>query len=144
MASNNAISISLPHPLFDAETVDGGNYRDGLNNCAAVLWALADLFEPDELPASLESPRARRGVFLQLQGVASTLESIGEFLSAQAAHKRELDAVEREALRRAVSEEEDRVSQEPDVIRKRAIIAGAMADVIRETFDENSQEKVGP
>ncbi|MBK8183121.1 MAG: hypothetical protein IPK63_09550 [Candidatus Competibacteraceae bacterium] len=135
MAGNTPEAIPLSHPLFHDETVDGGNYRDGIDNCAATLWMLADLFG-DETTTNLESHRARCGLFLQLQGLATALERISEYLSMAAGRKHQLDEVEREALRRANREQEDRLAEAPDVIRKRAIIAGAMADAIRQTLGE--------
>ena len=137
MANNSVVNtIPLSHPLFDADAIDGGNYRDGLNNCAAVLWMLADLFDCDDSPTALDSPRARRGMFLQLQGVASALDSIGEFLTGESARRQRLDEVEREAWRRCEREQEDRIAEDPDVIKKRVIVAEAMADVFRQVFEK--------
>ncbi|MBK7542835.1 MAG: hypothetical protein IPN66_07210 [Candidatus Competibacteraceae bacterium] len=133
---SNAHSIPVSNSLFDADAIDGGNYRDGLNNCAAVLWMLADLFDYDDLPTALDSPRARRGMFLQLQGVASALDSIGEFLTEESARRHRLDEVEREARRRSTREEEDHLAEDPDVIKKRVIVAEAMADVFRQVFEK--------
>jgi len=108
---------------------------------AATLWLLADLFGDNETINSLDSPRARRGMFLQLMGVASALESDNEFLGLEADRKSNLDETEREARRLMLRAQEDRIAEEPEVIRKRAIIAGAMADVIQRTLNESKPKK---
>ena len=139
---SNTHSIPVAHPLFDADSVNGGNYRDGLNNCAAVLWMLADLFVCDDSSTTLDSPRARHGMFLQLQGIASALESIGEYLGEESARSHRLDKAEREASQTREREEENRLAEDPDAIKKRVVLAGAMADVFRQVFDK-PKEKAG-
>lgn len=60
---SDAHSIPVSHPFFDDNAVDGGNYLDGINNCATILWALTDLFDYREESTALDSPRTRRGMF---------------------------------------------------------------------------------
>ena len=140
MSSTHSIPVS--NPLFDADAVDGGNYRDGIDNCAAALWMLSDLFDGNEESTALDSPRARRGMFLQLQGGAGALESINEYLGEESARRHRLDEAENESRRRRAREEEDRLAEDPDVIKKRVIVAEAMADVFRQVFDK-PKEKAG-
>lgn len=133
---SNDHSIPVSNPLFYTDTVNGGNYRDGIDNCANLLWMLSDLFVCGDSSTTLDSPRARRGMFLQLQSVASALDSIGEYLAEESAHLHRLDEAESEARRRRAREEEDRFAEDPDVIKKRVIVAEAMADVFRQVFDK--------
>lgn len=80
-----------PHPLLQAAELDVSACRDGLNNCAATLCLLADLFgnaDMDRYPV-LDSAAARRGMFLQLYGVADTIEAIEAFIGREAEEARE-------------------------------------------------------
>lgn len=64
-------------------------------------------------------------MFLQLHGVANTLEAIEKVLGIEAERASE----EREAERQARRAEDDRIAEDPAVIEKRAILAGAFVDL---------------
>lgn len=58
--------------------------QDALNNCASVLAMLADLFGSDTTSYPvLDSDAARRGMWINLVGIADTLTAIGKALDSQ-------------------------------------------------------------
>lgn len=73
------------HPLTQAEGLDSCSCLDALNNCADTLYLLADLFGGyDTTPYQvLDSDAARRGMFLQLFGVADCLKAAVAFLESE-------------------------------------------------------------
>jgi len=116
--------------------VDSCNWRDGLNNAAATLRMLADLFGDDDMDRypALDSSSARRGMFLQLIGVANTLEAIEEFLGREAEEASTKREAERQARTDARRAEEDRIAVAPGVLEKRAILTGAFVDVFEKVL----------
>ncbi len=140
---NPAESVSRPrsvtprHPLLTGPALEPSGVRDTLNNCAATLHMLSDLFgdtDQERYPV-LESRKERYGMFLQLQGVACTLEAIEELLGIEA----EQAYAEREAERLARQDrsrsEEQRIAEDAATIEKRVILASAFADVFRKVMD---------
>ncbi|HAO31827.1 MAG TPA: hypothetical protein DCQ84_02600 [Candidatus Competibacteraceae bacterium] len=84
---NRPLSITPRHPLLVGATLKRADVRDVLNNCANTLVMLADLLgdaDQTRFP-TLDSGEARRGMFLQLHGVANTLEAIEKLLGAKGA-----------------------------------------------------------
>ena len=81
MASNTRIAPPW-HPLFQG--FDASSIEDSLNNCVATLHLLSDLFggNNDQYPI-LDSSESRRGLWIQLFGVASTLEAISAHLESE-------------------------------------------------------------
>lgn len=140
---NPAESVSRPrsvtprHPLLTGQTLNRADIRDALNNCADTLHMLSDLFGDSDLDrySVLDSAAARRGMFLQLQGLASTLEAIEELLGVEAEQACSEREARREAEREAARVVEDRIVADPATIEKRAILAGAFADVFRKVMD---------
>lgn len=64
------------HPLLTGPLTSRAHAQDALNNCAAVLYCLADLFGGDtEKYPVLDSDSARRGMWLQLYAIADVLEA---------------------------------------------------------------------
>jgi hypothetical protein len=58
--------------------------RDALNNSIATLYLLSNLFGgDDESYCPLETPQARRGLWLQLRGIADLLKAIEQTLSGE-------------------------------------------------------------
>ncbi len=130
--------ITLFHPLIHDVAVNSGNFRDGLNNAAATLHMLADLFGDAETDrySALDSAAARHGMFLQLQGVAYALEAIEAYIGREAeaaSEGREAERLARQDRRRA---EEDALAEDPEVIKRRLILAGAMADIFRKVLSD--------
>lgn len=70
--------IEPAHPLLSGPFAQSpANIEDALSNCAATLYMLADFFGSNADDYSvLDSDRARRGMWLQLYGVAGVLECI--------------------------------------------------------------------
>ena len=140
MSSNTSSNseVTLFHPLLQDRKVDSCNWQDGLNNAAATLYMLADLFgdaDMDRYPV-LDSSSARRGMFLQLIGVAGALEAIEEFLGREAEEASEKREAERQARTDASRAEEDRIALAPEVLEKRAILAGAFFDVFDKVLSD--------
>jgi len=83
MASNTRIAPPW-HPLFQG--FDAPSIEDSLNNCAATLHLLSDLFggNDDQYPI-LDSSESRRGLWIQLVGIATTLEAISAHLGGKRA-----------------------------------------------------------
>jgi len=131
--------VTLFHPLLQAREVDSCNCQDGLNNAAATLYMLADLFGDDDMDRypALDSSSARRGMFLQLISVANTLEAIEEFLGREAEEASEKREAERQARTDARRAEEDRIAVDPEVLEKRAILAGAVVDVFNRLLSDS-------
>ena len=87
MSSNDSTpaAITPPHPLLSAITMDHqAGIRDALNNSVATLYLLADLFGgTDESYTPLDTEQARRGMWLQLRGIADRLETIKKTMSGE-------------------------------------------------------------
>ncbi len=84
---NRPLSITPRHPLLVGATLKRADVRDVLNNCVNTLVMLADLLgdaDQTRFP-TLDSGAARRGMFLQLFGVADTLKAIEKLLGAKGA-----------------------------------------------------------
>lgn len=75
MSSNHS---TLQHPFLSYSGLQSSvDQQDALNNCANVLALLADLFGSDaEDFSTLDSVSARRGMWLQLQGIANVLTAV--------------------------------------------------------------------
>ena len=69
------------HPLLTGPLTSRAHAQDALNNCAAVLYCLADLFGggTEKYPV-LDSDSARRGMWLQLYAIADVLEATSKAL----------------------------------------------------------------
>ena len=87
MSSNDSTpaAITPPHPLLSAMPLDHqAGIRDALNNSVATLYLLSDLFGSDALDYNpLETAQARRGMWLQLRGIADLLETIEKTMSGE-------------------------------------------------------------
>ena len=124
------------HPLTQAVELDSPGCRDALNNCAATLYMLADLFGDTDMERYpvLDSAAARRGMFLQLFGVADTLEAIKAFLEREAERAFAEREAAREAERKAEREVEDRIAADP-VLNEKAITLGKVfGELYRQMF----------
>jgi hypothetical protein len=134
MASNTLRNeITLIHPLTQDTSIDSCSIRDTLSNSASTLYLLADLFGGDtDNSQVLESRHAKRGMWLQLYGVANALEAAESYLNREA----EKDRADREA-RRAT---EERIEADPEVITKTTILAKAFAQAYRELSDKDGKE----
>lgn len=130
-------SVTPRHPLLTGQTLNRSDIRDALNNCADTLHMLSDLFGDTDMERYpvLDSAAARRGMFLQLQGLASTLEAIEELLGVEAEQACAEREARREAEREAARVVEDRIVADPATIEKRVILASAFADVFRKVMD---------
>lgn len=126
------------HPLTQAVELDSCSCRDALSNCAATLYMLADLFGDADMERypTMDSSAARRGMFLQLFGVAGTLEAINAFLEREAEEASDAREAERQARKEARRAEEDRIAEDPAVIEKRVILAGAFADIFSKVVSD--------
>lgn len=115
------------HPLVAGELCnDDLDIRDALNNGAATLYMLAELFVgDDESDTRLNFPMARRGMFLQLQGVAELLTAIERALGSR---------VSEPEPARPEPEKTD-----PAVSEKAEILGIAFGRVIRDFFDTQEQ-----
>lgn len=138
--TNTITPVALIHPLVQAAELDSCGCRDALNNCAATLYLLADLFGDSDMERYpvLDSSAARRGMFLQLIGAANTLEAVGAFLEREAEEASEQRAAERLAQQESRRAEADRIAVDPGVLEKRAILAGAFADVFHKVLSDST------
>lgn len=77
--------FTLQHPFAGILGIHSKvGQRDALNNCASVLSMLADLFGSDATDyAVLDSAAARRGMWINLIGVADLLTAISDALDSQ-------------------------------------------------------------
>ncbi|MER2527107.1 MAG: hypothetical protein ABTR07_04175 [Candidatus Competibacter denitrificans] len=82
MASSD---VSYPtHSLLTGPLTCKAHAQDALNNCAAVLHCLADLFGGDtEKYPILNSDSARRGMWLQLYAIADVLEATSKAIQQE-------------------------------------------------------------
>ncbi|HRY16489.1 MAG TPA: hypothetical protein P5330_11535, partial [Candidatus Competibacteraceae bacterium] len=127
MATNSFIpAIPLSHPFSDDTHIRPCNIRDSLENCISTLHMLSGLFT-DEENDSCDSAQVRRGTFLQLQSVASTLEAIETCLGQEAEMNFAERAVEYE-VRRAT---EQHIESDPEVIAKSTLLAKAFVQAYR-------------
>lgn len=138
MATNSFIpAIPLSHPFSDDTHIRPCNIRDSLENCISTLHMLSGLFT-DEENDSCDSAQVRRGTFLQLQSVASTLEAIETCLGQEAEMNFAERAVEYE-VRRAT---EQHIESDPEVIAKSTLLAKAFVQAYRELSDKDAKEGV--
>lgn len=80
MAIKTPISVPVPNPFLDSGSIANlTDIGDALNNATAMLFCLSDLFcgDNDKYPV-LDSEAARLGMWLQLFGIARTLEAISK------------------------------------------------------------------
>lgn len=92
--SAESISCSPPpaiaplyHPLVQDSAVDSGNYRDALDNCAATLYLLADLFgdtERKRYPV-LDSDESRAAMFRTMLNTAQVIKAVSVALKTATA-----------------------------------------------------------
>ena len=138
--------ITLFHPLLHDVAVGSCNFRDGLSNCAATVHMLSDLFGDAEMESYsvLDSAAARHGMFLQLKSVAYTLEAIEEYIGREAEAAREEREAERLARQDRRRAEEDAIAEDPEVIKRRVILAGAMADIFRKVLTDSEPAAADP
>ena len=80
-AEQPARIAALWHPWFQG--FGATDIEDSLDNCAATLHLLSDLFgdDNDQYPI-LDSSSSRRGTWIQLTGLANTLSAISAHLAA--------------------------------------------------------------
>lgn len=142
MASNSfAPEIPVFHPLVEDSCVRPNNIRDSLTNCAATIHLLTELFvsESDDY-STFDSVEVRRGISLQLQTVANTLEAIESCLRQEAEISRAEREAEREAEQEARRATKERIEADPAVIEKTTILAKAFAQAYRELSDKDGKE----
>lgn len=136
-------SVTPRHPLLTGPTMTPSDIRDALNKCTDTLYMLSDLFGDTDMEHStaLDSAAARRGMFWQLQGAASTLEAIEELLGIEAEQARAEREARREAEREAAREVEDRIAADPALTEKAVMLGKVFAELFRQTFqDEPAKE----
>ncbi|MDG4553460.1 MAG: hypothetical protein P9E24_04320, partial [Candidatus Competibacter sp.] len=107
--------ILLVHPFADDTHIRPNNIRDALGNCVSTLHLVSELFS-DEKGEFYDSAQVRRGVFLHLQSVASTLEAVDAYLGNEAIKATEERKAERHAEYEARRATEERIESDPEVI----------------------------
>lgn len=140
MASNSFIpAIPLTHPFADDTHIRPNNVCDTLGNCVSTLHLVSELFI-DERIDPFESIHVRRGMFLQLQTVASVLEAIEECLGRESRKAVKEREAEQQADREARRATEERIEADPAVIEKTVILAKAFAQAYREVLGKDGKE----
>ena len=78
MSNNHSTPIEPAHPLLSGPLAENPHHlEEALGNCAATLYMLADFFGSNADNYSvLDTDAARRGMWLQLYGVAGVLECV--------------------------------------------------------------------
>lgn len=134
MAINSfAPAIPLNHPFADDTHIRRSNVCDTLGNCVSTLHLVSELFI-DERSDPFESMGVRRGMFLHLQAVTSTLEAIEECLGSEYKKVAEDQEAERQAEYEARRATEQRIESDPEVIAKTVILAKAFGEAYREVM----------
>ena len=140
MASNSFTpEIPLTHPFADDTHIRPNNICDTLDNCVSTLHLVSELFI-DEKSDPFDSIHVRRGMFLQLQTVASTLEAIEECLGRESRKAVEEREAERQAEYEARRATEQRIESDPAVIEKTVILAKAFGQAYREVLGKDGKE----
>ncbi|MCP5450967.1 MAG: hypothetical protein H6972_10580 [Gammaproteobacteria bacterium] len=140
MASNSFTpEIPLSHPFADDTHIRPNNVCDTLGNCVSTLHLVSELFI-DERIDPFESIHVRRGMFLQLQTVASVLEAIEECLGRESRKAVKEREAEQQADREARRATEERIEADPAVIEKTVILAKAFAQAYREVLGKDGKE----
>lgn len=143
MASNTPRSseTTLIHPF---ETIHPDNIRDALDDCVATLPLLTQHFISEDDYNPFDSACVRRGMFLQLQGVANTLEAIEAFLGREAEEASKKREAEREAEREARREAEERIAADPETIAKQIALSKAFAHACNIVLFDGKREVQQP
>ena len=140
MASNSFTpEIPLTHPFADDTHIRPNNICDTLSNCVSTLHLVSELFI-DERIDPFESIHVRRGMFLHLQAVTSTLEAIEECLGRESRKAVKEREAEQQADREARRATEERIEADPAVIEKTVILAKAFAQAYREVLGKDGKE----
>ena len=140
MASNSFTpEIPLTHPFADDTHIRPNNICDTLSNCVSTLHLVSELFI-DERIDPFESIHVRRGMFLHLQAVTSTLEAIEECLGRESRKAVEEREAERQAEYEARRATEQRIESDPAVIEKTVILAKAFGQAYREVLGKDGKE----